>query len=92
MREVDMVSIEQAALDFLLQLRKEQKLTEAELGQRAFPESSNPWAKVHSLWNTKTATKKSLRLRLGDFCSMCQAMGKEPDEVFFKLWQTHKNQ
>ena len=80
MKEDNIVAIEKAALAFLLKARKEAGLTEGELGNLAFPESSNPWSKVHAMWNVKTSTKKALRLRLGDFCSMCKALAsaREP--------------
>lgn len=86
MKEVNIISIEQAALDFLLDARKKAGMTEAELGQKAFPESSNPWSKVHAMWNAKTATKKNLRLRLGDFCAMCKALDKNPAQELLLLW------
>lgn len=38
------------------------------------------------MWNAKTATKKSLRLRLGDFCAMCKALDKNPAQELLLLW------
>lgn len=86
MKEANIIAIEKAALDFLLTARKEAGMTEAELGQKAFPDSPNPWSKVHALWNAKTASKKSLRLRLGDFCSLCLALGKNPAQELLLIW------
>lgn len=87
MKEANILDIEAKALNYLLELRKDKGMTEAELGKQAFPESSNPWSKVHAMWNAKTAEKKALRLRLGDFCAMCSAMGKDPAEALFTLWR-----
>ena len=86
MKEDNILAIERAALDFLLKARKEAGLTESEFGKKAFPESSNPWSKVHAMWNAKTASNKALRLRLGDFCSMCRALGKNPAQELLLLW------
>ena len=86
MKEVNIIDIEKAALDFLLEARKQVGMTEAELGQKAFPESANPWSKVHAMWNAKTASKKNLRLRLGDFCAMCHALGRNPAQELLLLW------
>ncbi|WP_165072873.1 hypothetical protein [Desulfovibrio sp. ZJ200] len=86
MKEDNILDIERVALDFLQKARKDAGLTEAEFGKRAFPESSNPWSKVHAMWNAKTATKKALRLRLGDFCSMCKALDKNPAQELLLLW------
>ncbi len=92
MKEDNIVAIEKAALAFLLKARKEAGLTEGELGNLAFPESSNPWSKVHAMWNVKTSTKKALRLRLGDFCSMCKALGKNPAQELLLLWNQVKQE
>lgn len=86
MKESNIIDIERVALDFLLKTRKELGMSEAKLGELAFPESSNPWSKVHAMWNAKTSEKKALRLRLGDFCSMCKAMGKNPAQELLLLW------
>ncbi len=86
MKEVNIIAIERAALDFLLKARKDAGMTEAEFGQKAFPDNANPWSKVHAMWNAKTAQKKALRLRLGDFCSMCKALDKNPAQELLLLW------
>ena len=86
MKEANIIDMEKAALDFLLAARKDAGMTEKELGEKAFPDSANPWSKVHALWNAKTASKKNLRLRLGDFCSLCDALGKNPAQELLLLW------
>lgn len=86
MKEQNIIDIEKVALEFLLAARKEAGMTEAELGQKAFPDSANPWSKIHAMWNMKTPSKKGLRLRLGDFCAMCQALGKNPAQELLLLW------
>ena len=86
MKEGNIISLEQAALDFLLKARKEAKLTEEQLGKLAFPESKTPRAKIHAMWSVQTSNKKALRLRLGDFCAMCRALGKNPAQELLLLW------
>lgn len=86
MKEANIIDIERAALEFLLKARKDAGLTETELGKKAFPESSNPRAKVHAMWSAKTSENKALRLRLGDFCAMCLALGKNPAQELLLLW------
>ncbi|MBQ7456725.1 MAG: hypothetical protein IJS54_03880 [Desulfovibrio sp.] len=90
MKEQEVLDIERAALDLLLQYRKEGNLSETELGKLAFPEAARPRSKVNALWSVKTDGGKPLRLRLGDFCAMCDAMGKDPSQELFTLWQRHK--
>lgn len=86
MKEVNIIDIERVALDFLLKARKDAGLTETELGELAFPEVANPRAKVHAMWSAKTVGNKALRLRLGDFCAMCLALGKNPAQELLLLW------
>lgn len=86
MKEANIIDIERVALDFLLKARKNAGLTETELGMKAFPDASNPRAKVHAMWSAKTSDNKGLRLRLGDFCAMCMALGKNPAQELLLLW------
>ncbi len=91
MKELLIFDIEKDALDLLLKYRQELKLSETELGKAAFPDASNPRSKVNSLWSVKTEGGKPLRLRLGDFCAMCVAVGKDPAQELFSLWQKYKD-
>ena len=86
MREENIISIEQAALDFLLKARKEAGLTQEQFGRLAFPENANPRAKINAMYSMQTSTKKNLRVRLGDFCAMCKALGKNPAQELLLLW------
>ena len=86
MKEVNIIDIERVALEFLLAARKNAGMTETELGEKAFPDASNPRAKVHAMWSAKTAENKGLRLRLGDFCAMCLALDKNPAQELLLLW------
>jgi len=86
MKEGNIISIEKAALDFLLKARKEAGLTQEQFGRLAFPECENPRAKINAMYSVQTSTKKSLRVRLGDFCSMCKALGKNPAQELLLLW------
>ena len=86
MKEANIIDIERVALDFLLKARKDAGLTETELGKMAFPEALNPRAKIHAMWSAKTSENKALRLRLGDFCAICLALGKNPAQELLLLW------
>lgn len=92
MKEQNLLNIEQKALEFLLEERKKQNLTEKELGEKAFPEAKNPRLKINSMYHSKTEGGKGLRLRLGDFCSMCQVLGKNPPEELFRLWAENEHE
>ena len=86
MKEENIISIEHAALDFLLKLRKEKGLTQEQFGRLAFPDCPNPRAKINAMYSVQTSTKKSLRVRLGDFCSMCKALDRNPAQELLLLW------
>ena len=86
MKEENIISIEQAALAFLLQARKDAGMSEEQFGRLAFPESERPRTKIHAMWSVQTSNTKGLRLRLGDFCSMCKALGKNPAQELLLLW------
>ena len=87
MKEQNIFDIEKAALDKLLELRKASGMSETEFGMKAFPGIANPRNKISSLWSVKTKEGKPLRLRLGDFCAMCLALGKDPAQELFLIWQ-----
>lgn len=87
MKEQAIFDIEKAALDLLLKYRKESGLSETDFGKKAFPDIANPRSKINSLWSVKTVGGKPLRLRLGDFCAMCLALGKNPSQELFLLWE-----
>ena len=78
MKDEDIMNIEREALERIHQIRQESGLSETELGLQAFPSAKNPRLKVSSMRNTKGKTGEPLRFRLGDFCAMCQALGKNP--------------
>lgn len=86
MKETNIISIEEAALDFLQKARKDAGLSQEQLGALAFPEAKNPMSKVNAMWNVQSFNKKMLRLRLGDFCAMCKALGKHPAQELLLLW------
>lgn len=86
MKDESILNVEREALDLVLRLRKEAGITEKELGERAFPEAKNPRLKVSSLWHGRGKGHDGLRLRLGDFCSMCQALGKNPAQELLLIW------
>lgn len=86
MKEQNILDIERKALEFLSEDRKKQGMTETEFGKKSFPNIENPRAKINAMYQVKTGSGKNLRLRLGDFCAMCQALGRNPAEELFKLW------
>ena len=86
MKDESILNVEREALDLVLRLRKDAGITEKELGERAFPEARNPRLKVSSLWHGRGKGNDGLRLRLGDFCSMCQALGKNPAQELLLIW------
>ena len=92
MKEQRIFDIEKDALDLLLRYRQESGISETDLGKLAFPEAARPRSKVNSLWSVKTESGKPLRLRLGDFCAMCAALGKDPSQELFSLWQKYKDE
>lgn len=91
MKEQNLVNIEQKALEYFLVERKKKGLSETAFGKLAFPETDNPRAKVNALYQVKTDKGKSLRLRLGDFCAMCQALNRNPPEELFRLWNGNEH-
>lgn len=86
MKEGNIVDIERKAMAHLDALREEKKLSEKELGELAFPEAKNPRQKVNALRNPRGVKGEPLRIRLGDFCAMCQAMGKNPAQELLLIW------
>ena len=92
MVEEDIMDLEHRAIEHLRRLRLGASMTEAELGALAFPEAKNPRLKISGLSNVKTKNGAALRLRLGDFCSICEAMGKDPAQELFTVWAGFKSQ
>jgi hypothetical protein len=86
MKDENIVQVEREALDWILRLRKESGLTEKELGELAFPETKNPRQKISGLWNARGKGGEPLRLRLGDFCTICHALGKNPAQELLAIW------
>lgn len=86
MKDETILNVEREALDLVLKLRKESGMTEKDLGELAFPEAKNPRLKVSSLWHGRGKGNDGLRLRLGDFCSICRALGKNPAQELLIIW------
>ncbi len=80
MEEGTILDIEKEALEMLLDERKKQKMSQSELGKKAFPNSVNPLSKINAMYHMKASDNKPLRLRLGDYCAMCRALGVSPIE------------
>ena len=86
MKDEAILNVEREALDLILKLRKEAGLTEKELGEKAFPEAKNPRLKISSLWHGRGKGSTGLRLRLGDFCTICHALGRNPAQELLIIW------
>lgn len=86
MKERHILEVEREALNLIRKLREESKLTEKALGEKAFPEAKNPRQKVSSIWNARGAGGEPLRVKLGDFCAICHALGKNPAQELLVIW------
>jgi len=75
-----MVLIERLAMEIFDEERKEQKLSEAALGEKAYTGEPNPRMKIQAL-RIKRGHGKPQRLKFGDFWAICEALGREPSEV-----------
>jgi len=89
-----MVLIERLAMEIFDEERKEQKMSEAALGEKAYEGEPNPRMKIQAL-RIKRGHGKPQRLKFGDFWALCEALGREPAEVctqikLIKLKQTEK--
>ncbi len=87
MKEQAIFDVEKEALNVLLAYRKASGMSETEFGRKSFPDTPNPRYKINSIWSAKTREGKPLRLRLGDFCAMCLALGKNPSQELFLIWE-----
>ncbi len=83
MNEDMIVQIERLAMERLDEERKSLGLSQEALGIKAYPDAKNPYMKVQAL-RIKRGHGKPLRLRLGDFVSLCEAMNLDPGKV---LWE-----
>ena len=86
MKDGTILNVESEALARILELRKESGMSETELGLKAFPEAKNPRLKISSLWHGRGKGNAGLRLRLGDFCTICHALGKNPAQELLVIW------
>lgn len=86
MRDENILNVEREALAVILQYRKELGMSEKELGEKAFPDAKNPRIKVSALWHGRGKSEDGLRFRLGDFCSICEALGKNPAQELLLIW------
>lgn len=86
MKDKTILDVEREALSVILQYRKELGMSEKELGEKAFPEAKNPRLKISSLWHGRGKGGGGLRLRLGDFCTILNALGKNPAQELLVIW------
>lgn len=86
MKDEYILNVEREALSLISKLRTDAGLTEKELGELAFPNAKNPRQKISGLWNARGKGGEPLRLRLGDFCSICHALKKNPAQELLTIW------
>ena len=86
MDEGIIVDIERKAMAHIDSLREQRGLSEKELGEKAFPTAKNPRQKVNALRNSRGLKGEPLRIRLGDFCAMCEAMGCNPAQELLVIY------
>jgi hypothetical protein len=86
MKESSILDIERRAIDYLNSLRKASRISETTLAESAFPGVQNARAKLSALRIARSNTGQPLRLRLGDFCAICHALGKNPAQELLLLW------
>lgn len=86
MKEEAILDIERKAVERLNNLRRDSEISEQQLGEMAFPRATNKRAKINALRIPRSNTGSPLRFRLGDFCSICHALGKHPGVELVKLW------
>ncbi len=86
MKDEAILNVEREALELILKLRRAKGMTETELGQKAFPDAKNPRLKISSLWHGRGKGNDGLRLRLGDFCTICHALGRNPAQELLTIW------
>jgi hypothetical protein len=86
MKEASILDIERKAVEHINALRRDTRISEEQLGKLAFPDAKNKRAKVNALRIPRSNTGSPLRFRLGDFCSLCHALGKNPAQELLLLW------
>lgn len=86
MKEKSTVNIEKEAINHLEQIRGECGLTETQWGEKAFPYVKNKRIKISALKTPRKNTGEPLRLRLGDFCALCHALGRNPAQELLLIW------
>ncbi len=86
MKDEAILNVEREALNLILELRKAAGISEKALGEKAFPEAKNPRLKISSLWHGRGKGSDGLRLRLGDFCTICHALGRNPAQELLVIW------
>jgi len=86
MKEVSIVNIEKRAIKHLDSIRKEMGMSETQWGELAFPFAGDTRVKVSALKIPRTKGGEPLRLRLGEFCSLCHSLGRNPAQELLILW------
>ncbi|MFQ8889767.1 MAG: hypothetical protein ACLR7Z_16870 [Bilophila wadsworthia] len=90
MKEASIVEIERKAMALIDRFRKEAGLSEAKLGELAFPEAKNYRQKINSLRNARGSGNEPLRLRLGDFALFVMRWERTPHKSFYSCGEADK--
>ena len=86
MKEGHIVDIERKAMAHIDALREQCGMSEKELGEKSFPDVKNPRQKVNALRSARGLKGEPLRVRLGDYCAMCEALGRNPAQELLIIY------
>jgi hypothetical protein len=78
--EEDMLTLESHIREILEAQRRRIKMTETELGKRAFPSAGDSRRKVQSIRN-KAGHGKPQRIKIGELFNLCEALSLNWSEV-----------
>jgi hypothetical protein len=82
--EQGMLALESHIREVLEARRKEIKMTETELGAKAFPFVADSRRKIQGIRNKTGAGGKPQRLKIGEVMNLCEALGLEWAKVVWK--------
>jgi hypothetical protein len=89
--EQGMLALESHIRQILEARRKEIRMTETELGQKAFPFAGDSRRKIQGIRNKTGINGKPQRLKIGDVMNLCEALGLEWAKVVWKAEEAARN-
>ena len=84
LNEQDMLALESHIREILEARRKEIRMTETELGVKAFPFLADSRRKIQGIRNRSGKASKPQRLKIGEVMNLCEALGLEWVRVVWK--------